>query len=230
VIGRRVRIGRTEDVPELEIVGVAADARSSPTSTEIWNEIYVPYAQRAPSITYLLVGSDLAEPELTAAVTSVVREVAPALPAQEGRRARSLDEIVHESLDPARFSAALSVAFSLTALLLAAIGVFGLISYTVAERRKDLAIRSALGARPAHLAETALSPVLLATVLGLVAGATGAAWLSRFVAPQLYGVEALDAATFASAAALCLLVSVAAALVPARRAARTDSARVLRED
>jgi ABC-type antimicrobial peptide transport system permease subunit len=106
--------------------------------------------------------------------------------------------------------------------------VFGLIAYTVAERRKELAIRSALGARPSHLARTALASVLLAG-FGLLAG-SAAAYLSRFVAPQPYGVEPLDPATFAFAAAICLFVSVAAALAPARRAARTNPALILRQE
>jgi putative ABC transport system permease protein len=230
VVGRTIRIGPRPDAPTLQIVGIVADARSSGSSAEIANEVFVPYPQRNIDILFLMMRSQLSSHELTTAVRSVIRSVAPNLPLREEQAARSLESFVHISLAAPRFSATLSTLFSVTALLLAAIGVFGLVAYSVAQRKREFGIRSALGAQPRTLAFTAMRSSIALTSAGVVLGLLVAGYLTRFVEKQLYAVEPLDLPTFAAAAALMLLVAGAAAAIPARAALRIGPTAVLRSD
>jgi putative ABC transport system permease protein len=179
---------------------------------------------------FLLVRSNLTVAQATAAMRGVVRAVAPDLPLRADQAAMSMDEQISDSLAGPRFLAALSTAFSATALLLSALGVFGLVAYSVAQRRRELGIRAALGARPRDLALQTISAVALLSCGGILTGSAAAAYLTRFVETQLYAVEPLDAPTFIGAAAVMLLVSLLAAAVPTQRAAAVAPMSVLREE
>jgi putative ABC transport system permease protein len=228
VVGRTIRVGRSAIAPLYQIVGVAADARSMGSNVDILNEVYIPYAQRGSNFGFLIVRSELGIGPLTRILRSEVRAVAPELPMLDSKTAVALNDLIRQSLAGPRFSAALASAFSLISLVLAAMGVFGLVSYAVSQRRHEFGIRSALGARPQDLAASALRPVILLTAGGVIVGWAAAALLMRHIEKQLYGIEPLDPPTFVGAGALMLAVAGLAASVPARQAMRTDPATALR--
>jgi predicted permease len=219
VIGKTVHVGRP---------GSARDTRTNGTDLEILNEIHVPHAQRGSSFGFLVMRSGLDQGQLTRLVRREIRLAAPALPLLETKTTMTMSELMRRSLAGPRFSAALVTTFSVIATLLAAMGVFGLVSYVVAQRRHEFGIRSALGARPRDLALTALQSAIGLTVVGVGVGLAVAAFLTRFIETQLYAVEPLDAATFIGAGALMMLIAGMAAAIPARQALRIDPMATLR--
>jgi putative ABC transport system permease protein len=230
VLGRRVRIGEAAGQPPLEIVGVVADARSSATSVEVQNEIYIPSTQGDMMMIYPVVRSPLESGAVTATIRRAVSTVAPELPLPPELRAASMEEMIDRALAGPRFSATLMSAFSAMGLLVAVIGLFGLVTYSVSQRRQELGIRAALGARPGDLLLMAMRSALLLTALGIATGLSAGAWLTRFVERQLYGVEPLHAPTFVGAAILMLVAAGLAAYLPARRAVQTDPLTALRHE
>lgn len=121
-------------------------------------------------------------------------------------------------------------AFSATALLLAVIGLFGLVAYSVSQRHRELALRAALGARPRDLVVTTMRSAVALTAMGIVLGLIAGAYLTRFIESQLYAIEPLDVPTFAGAALVMMLMAGVAAYVPARRAVQTDPMTALRHE
>jgi len=230
VLGRLVRIGGSATLPTYQIVGVVADARSTGASVDVLNEIYIPYEQSRTTIMYVIIRSPLDSGTLTAAIRKEVQAVLPDLPLRTDLRATAMDELVRRSLAGPRFSATLMTAFSATALLLAVIGLFGLVAYSVSQRHRELAIRAALGARPRDLLVATMRSALALTAIGIVLGLMAGAYLTRFIASQLYAIEPLDVPTFAGAALVMLVVAGSATYVPARRAVRTDPMTALRHE
>jgi ABC-type antimicrobial peptide transport system permease subunit len=139
-------------------------------------------------------------------------------------------EVFARALATRRYALVLAGAFAASALALAATGLYGVVAYVAAQRRRELGVRVALGARAADVRRLVLGRGLAPAALGLAAGLAGALAAGRVLAAQLYGVRPTDPATFAAVAALLAAVAVAAAWAPARRAARTDPAEVLRAD
>jgi putative ABC transport system permease protein len=228
VLGRRVRIGASANQPPFQIIGVVADARSAGTSVEVLNEIYIPYAQSSAMINYLIVQSALDSGRLAESLRREIRATAPELPLSDTQTATSMQELVHRSLAAPRFSATLISAFSATALLLSAMGVFGLVAYSVSRRRKEFGIRAALGAGPRDLTFAAIWSAVALTAVGVVFGLAAAAYITRFVGSQLYAIKPLDLPTFIGAAAVMLVVAGLAAYIPAKRAACIDPMTALR--
>jgi predicted permease len=230
ILGRRVRIGDAPTGPVYEIVGVVSDARSIGTSVDALNEIYIPFAQSRTTIGLLIVQSSASPSELTDMIRAEVNSVLPQLPLRRDQTVTALTELIRRSLARQRFTATLVSAFSGTALLLAIIGVFGLVSYSISQRRRELGVRAALGARPWDLGVSTIGPVLALTVMGITLGAIAAAYLTRFVENQLYAIEPLDVSTFAGAAVGMFIVAGLAALVAARRAITSNPFTVLRQE
>src|SRR5262249_50287691 len=142
--------------------------------------------------------------------------------------AKTMEQILDETVAPRRFEMALSVSFAAAALLLVSMGIYGLISYSVARRTGEIGIRIALGADRARLlsmiVREGLRPVLVGLAVGIAAGLA----VSRLFASQLYGIAPDDPATFGAVAGLLVLVALAACWMPARRAMRTDPIAALR--
>jgi putative ABC transport system permease protein len=229
VLGLKVAIqGGWAALPEYEIVGVVADARSVGTTTDVWDEIYVPHAQSRAWFGFLIVRSPLDSAALEPMLRKEIRSWAPATPDVPWLRATAMEDLISQSLAGPRFSATLIVAFSGMALLLAAVGLFGLVAYSVSQRHQELGIRAALGALPKDLLLTAMRSALSFTAIGVLLGLAVSIYLTRFVESQLYGVSSVDAPTFLGAGALMLAVAGLAAYLPARRAARTDPMAALR--
>ncbi len=221
VVGRRVRVGgSTERI--VEIVGVVGDARSIGTSASILDEVYFPIAQRPASFLYFLIRATMPGERLDVLVRSELRAAAPELSLGDGATVTPLSHLVRRELAGPRYLAMLSGMFSAATLLLTALGVFGLVAHTVAQRRHEFGIRAALGALPRQLATTAAQPAIAVIMAGLAVGLVVAGYCTRFVAKVLYGIRPLDPPTFLGTALLMLLVGGLASFAAARSAMRTD--------
>jgi predicted permease len=228
VVGQSVRLGATPTSPVFQIVGVVADTRWWGTSVERLNEVYTPLAQHRPQFGCVVVQSPLEIATLSKAIRASFYAAFPGAPLRADQQAVALDEMIDRSLAGPRFGATLMGAFSLTALGLAVIGLFGLVAYSVSQRRQELGIRTALGARPVHLIATALRTAIGLTATGIVLGIAVGTYLTRFVETQLYSVEPLVARTFAGAAIIMLAAGAVAAYIPARSVVRNDPMAALR--
>src|SRR5262249_18638529 len=165
--------------------------------------------------------------ELAAAVEGAVRSVDPSQPAS---RAVALEDFVARSVAGRRVSLAMLAAFAVVALLLCAIEIYGVTSYAVAQRTRELGIRLGLGARPGQRLLAQLRQGLALALAGIAAGVAAALGLTRFLGSLLYGVSATDPATFAGVALLLAAVALAASYLPARRVTRVDPTQALRAE
>jgi predicted permease len=224
-IGRR--FGRKkEGKNDTEIVGVVADGKSASLREKPKRFVYVPYTQRDDlgSMTFYLRSGTEAE-ALAARVPTVVRRVEPALPVTELRTMRAQ---ISESLFAERLVAALSATFGLLATVLAALGLYGVMAYAVSLRTREIGIRMALGAPRGRVLAMVLRDVAILVGIGVALGLPGGYGLGRVLESQLFGLRALDLATFAIATGTLLLTALAAGFIPARRAVRVDPMVALR--
>ena len=230
-LGRRLRwVGGGEDFPWMTVVGVVADVRHLELERREGGAVYTSFRQKPMEWkrwTSVVVSSPLAEVQAAEAMAVAVGRVDPSLPVT---RERSLESWVQERLAGRRFSLVLLGLFAFLAVTLSATGIYGLLSFTVAARRREIGIRIALGARPrgvmaSFLGQTA-ALATLALGLGLPAAVLGARWL----ASMLYQVSTLDPTVYLTVAALVVTVALAAAWLPARRALGIDPVVALREE
>jgi predicted permease len=222
-IGRRFQLGSDDWI---EVIGVSGDVRTSLHKTPSLT-VYLPYWQVARSNFALVVRTAMDPMTIAGPLRAAIRRMDPQLVAPQPV---ALAEIVDASVRQRRFQLGLVLAFALSALLLAAIGVYGVVSQSVTQRSKEMGIRIALGAPRAHLwgviARYGLSPVLA----GLCAGLAGAALASRGIAGLLFGVPAIDPLTYLAVAATLLGAASLACYFPARRATRADPLAALRNE
>jgi predicted permease len=209
------------------VVGVVGDVKDHGLDTEPLPEIYLPLGQAPPRTVDLLLRTRVAPRSLVPAVEDVVRAADPELPVE---RTRTLEEVVARSISEPRFYMLLLAAFAATALGLAALGIFGVMSYAVAQRSHEIGIRVALGARPVDVLRMVLRHALVLAGSGVAAGLLGALALSRAVASLLFELSPTDPVTLASVAALLTVVALLASYWPARRATRVDPLVALRSE
>jgi ABC-type antimicrobial peptide transport system permease subunit len=157
---------------------------------------------------------------------AALRSVDPALPVSQFQ---TLDQIVDRAVSPRRFILLLIGAFAMTALLLASIGIYGVVSYSVSRQTHEIGIRMALGASAAHVQRRIVVKTFALTAAGIVLGTAGAFALTRLMTSLLYGVSPTDPMTFAAMVMVLTSISVVAGYLPAYRAARIDPVSVLRE-
>jgi putative ABC transport system permease protein len=221
-VGRRILYGRTP----LEIIGVAADVKYQGLQLGDEPMFYQLASQAGFWDLWLLVRTRGRADAMAAGVRQEIRAVDAGVPVD---RIGTMADGLAESVSLPRFRSLLMAAFAITALLLAAIGIYGVVSYSVAQRRQEIGVRMALGATPsgvlAGVMRRGSRPVLLGVALGL-AGAVG---LARLLDTMLFGVTPFDALTFVGAALVLTAVALAASVMPALRAARTDPVSVLRQ-
>jgi len=221
-LGARIRFWGADRT----IVGVAVNERFHGLSGGLPLAVYVPFAQ-APSANgagVLLIRSTVNPSALVSSVRAAVRDTDPGL-AVVG--IESLEQTVSRSLSQRRFTMLLLTLFAGIALVLAAIGIHGLLSYSVAQRMREVGIRMAVGAQPATVLRFVVGEGAVLATAGIAIGLAGALALTRLLSGLLYGVTARDPGTFAAVTIFLAAVSLAACLLPAMRAARIDPAAVL---
>jgi putative ABC transport system permease protein len=237
-MGQSVLIGRREG-PQFadrsrQIVGVVADSHELGLSEPVAPAVFIPFAQvpdgllvfmnRIMPMNWLfrVSGAPLAY------APAIHRELLAVDPDLVASNPTPLDQLLSDSLAQQRMETALVGFFSTAALLLGAIGLYGVLSYSVAERRREIAIRIAVGADRAQILRLVVVHGLKLTLIGILVGVAGGLALTRFMSSLLFGVGANDPLTFASVTALLMLVALAACYLPARRAIRVDPMIALR--
>jgi putative ABC transport system permease protein len=223
-IGRRVRI--SGDSAWLTIVGIVRDVRHSSLENPPGVDVYVPMEREPSNYMRFVVRTNGSAAALAPAVRRAVRSFDPSVPIVG---LRSLEDVVARASVPRRFAMLLLACFAGVALVLAVGGVYAMVAYAVSQRTHELAVRVALGARPAEVVGTVMVRGLGAVGIGLGAGVLLALGLGRLMSVLLYGVSAHDPAIYFAAPALLGAVAVLSALVPALRASRIDPIVALRE-
>ncbi|HSJ23251.1 MAG TPA: ABC transporter permease [Longimicrobiales bacterium] len=224
-VGRLMGFGNDMD---REIVGVVADSKYAEVKDEIQPAVYIPYRQatRVGSMVFYVRG-DVESASLLRAIPGVVAGLDPNLPVQQ---LKSMPQQVRENVFLDRMISTLAAAFATVATLLAAIGLYGVLAYTVAQRTREFGIRSALGASAGQLRGMVLRQVGVMLLIGGAIGVAAAVALGRAAASLLFGVEAVDPVVMAAAGLLLATLAVVAGLMPARRAAAVDPVTALRYD
>jgi putative ABC transport system permease protein len=218
-IGKRLKLDPTDpEEPWRQIVAVAGDVRYRELQTSRF-DLYVPHAQSTPSLNHFAVRTTM---DPLQAVALIRREVAALDPNQAVSRVASMDELAAAQLARPRFNAVLLNWLAGLAMLLAALGIFAVMAYAVAQRTSELGLRIALGARPGKIMALVMGQGMKLTALGVLLGLLGAVALTRWLVSLLYGVSATDPLTFAAIALLPMIVAALACWIPARRAAKVD--------
>jgi len=227
-IGKRVWFGSapgfTDPAHPVEVVGVVSDVKYWPPNEPVSPDFYTSYLQFTyPSSLYVVKTADPAT--VLPAIRRAVAEIDPTLPIYD---VQLVNERVAEAVARPRFTAIVTAIFALAAAALAAMGVFGVMAYSVSLRREELAVRLALGATPRGLRHQVLGQAARLAAIGIVAGLLVSVWLLRSIGSLLYGLSPRDPVALSVAAAAMGTVALLAALVPAWRASTTDPMAVLR--
>jgi len=222
-LGKRFGTDGEESGQEIEIIGVVRDLKVHDLWSEAPRLAYFPVAQRSNPLFSLQVH---ARPELSVSrVRDASADVAPDLPVLS---VRSLEEQVERSLRQERLLSQLTAFFGLLALVLAAIGLYGVLAYGVSQRTNEIGIRMALGAEPTRVLRTVLGTAMEWVGTGIVIGLAAALAVSRFLSSLLFGLDPIDLPSLLLTTAVLVVVAALAAYGPARRAARLDPVRALR--
>jgi len=225
-VGRRITFETTREGPRWrEIVGVVRHVKHEGLEGESRVQYYVPESQSPNPRMFVVVRSSTSLDSLAAALPPAVRELDPALALA---RMSEMETLVQNSVAGRRFTTFLLAAFALIAVALAAVGVYGVISYSVSQRTQEIGIRMALGARARTVLKLVLRQGFFLTILGLMIGLAASWVLTRYMKELLYQVEPTDTLTFVGVAAFLALVSTIACWIPARRATRVNPIVALR--
>jgi putative ABC transport system permease protein len=226
-IGRRIRFSQRDADPWFTIIGVAADVKVRGARGGLRVETYIPYWQfTEPGMNVIL--ETAGDPmRLAASLRQAVASIDRNVPVSG---IRPLTELVSDSIDNPRFFATLSVAFAVLALVLAAIGIYGVMAYAVSQRTTEIGVRMALGATAFDVFRLVVGDGLKLTAVGIALGIAGSVLMARWLTTLLFDVSSGDPATLAATAAVLLAVAAAACVIPARRATRVDPMVALREE
>jgi len=223
-IGKRFKSTKP-DAPWITVIGIIANARTQSLAENDAPQLYLNVYQTPAKHLAIFLRGHVDTSSILARVREQVQAVDPTLPVFG---AQALTQTLSESLSQRRFSMELITLFGLTALLLAALGIYGVISYLVSERTHEIGIRLALGARRQHILQIVLGQGLRLALRGAVVGLLGAMIVARLMAGLLYGVKPMDPLTFAGVVFFFLGVALLACYLPARRAMRIDPMIALR--
>jgi len=231
-IGKKLRVGgsSTAGAPWRTIVGVAGHVHQERLESRGREQIYLPFPQLPPPYarSLFVAVKTAGEPEVVAReVGSMVQELDPELAVFD---VATMDRRVASALRQPRFRTLLLTLFSVTALLLSVVGIYGVVAQAAGERERENAVRIALGARPAQIVRFVLREGAFASMTGIALGTVGAAAGARVLGALLFGVDRFDAITFLGAPALLSLVALGASYIPARRATRVDPIAALRSE
>ncbi len=225
-LGERVRFNQSEGNDAWHtIVGVVGTVQHERLDATTRNNVYVASLQSPTGFQTLVVRSHLPQESLIAAVKNVVQEMDPNLPVTH---VATMREVIAESVWQPRLYAILFAVFAVVALLLAAVGIYGVMSYAVAARTNEIGIRMALGAERRHVLKLVVGQGMVLAICGVGLGLLGAWLLTRLMKTLLFGVSVTDPLTFAGVALLLTLVALLACYIPARRATKVDPLIALR--
>lgn len=221
-------VGQTfrDNGPPMRVIGVAGDVLETPTEAPP-NVVYQPYWTFPFPRTILAVRSALPAATLAPEIRRAVWSIDPTVPVEHFN---TMEQVADHAVGTQRFEASLLGLFAAAALLLAGLGVYGVVSYSVGRRRQEIGMRAALGARPAALAGAVLRQALRPVAIGLAVGIAAALALGQLVASLLFGVQPADPLTLLAVVLVLLAAGVLAAWLPARRAAALDPAQALRQE
>jgi ABC-type antimicrobial peptide transport system permease subunit len=210
----------------MEIVGFVKDAKNSQVRDPVPPMFYTPYRQDS-LVGYMqfYVRSAADEAMLLRTVPSVVKRIDPNLPMEEFR---SFESQIKENVFMDRMISTLSAAFAFLATLLAAVGLYGVLAYTVSQRTREIGVRMALGANAGRVRAMVLKQVMIMTAIGAVVGIAAALGLSKLASSMLFGLEGTDPIAMGAATTLLAVVALAAGGIPAMKAARIDPIKALR--
>jgi putative ABC transport system permease protein len=229
-LGKRIRLGLGRGRGRRaggEVVGIVGDVKEADLATATPPEIYLPYAQYPVQGMVVVLRTDVPPRTLAVPAERVVHSLDPELPLAH---VATLEEVVAHSVSEPRFYTVLLASFAGTALLLAALGLFGVVSYAVGQRTRELAVRLALGARRDELVRLVLRDALALAAIGVVIGLAGAVALSRVIAAMLFSLSPTDPVTLGAVALLLLGAAFLAGYLPARRATTIDPIVALRSE
>jgi putative ABC transport system permease protein len=225
-LGKRFRIAIVPGMPWTEIVGVAGHIRHEGLDRDPRAQVYWPYAQRTQDRVAMVVKTAGDPAAMTPAIRAAIREIDPNQPLYD---VYPMPEIVARTLLAQRLNLVLVGSFAVLALLLASLGLYGVVSHLTARRSREFGVRLAIGATPAHLLTMVLRQTLVRASMGLLAGLILSAAVTRLLTTMIHGVTPLDPITYLSVAVLLLAVVLAASYFPARRASKTDPLSALRD-
>jgi putative ABC transport system permease protein len=228
-LGRRIQVRLGDDVFESsirEVVGVVGDSKLMKLTAAAEPQYYLPYAQAVVTNPFLVVRSSGDPAILEDSLRAAIHEIDPGVPVYQ---VSTLENYLSKSAAQPRFQTFVLTCFAAIALVLAAIGLYGLLSYMVVQRTLEIGLRMAMGAQRSDVLGMIVRRGLTLALFGLGAGVVISAVMMRLLSGMLYGIRPYDPVTFAATAGLLLLVSVAASIVPAWRAARLDPIQTLRE-
>jgi predicted permease len=227
-IGKRIKPGLAQSTqPWLNIIGVVGNVKSDSLESQEVPHIYLSDFE-APSYSSVIYARTARDPgTIGDAIRREVQAVDPDVPVYA---VRSMDEVVARSMAERRFALEILGVFAVIALLLASIGIYGVMAYTFSQRTHEIGIRIALGAQRSHILRMALGEGMILVALGLAAGLFGALLLTQFLRSMLYAVKPTDPITFIAIAVLLTSVALLACFIPAQRATRVDPLVALREE
>jgi len=223
-LGKQIRMGIDSKVVR-EIVGVVKDVKHYGLEAKFTMQMYEPYRQQPMDTMVFLLRTDTDPASLSSAARQAIFSLDKDQPVSQ---AQTLDDLVAASASQRRFNTLLIGFFAVVALVLAAVGIYGVVAYSVAQRTHEIGVRMALGAQKSDVFSLVLRQGMVLVVAGVALGLVGAVGLTRLISQLLFNVSALDAATFVSTPLLLSGVALLACYLPARRAARVDPMVALR--
>jgi putative ABC transport system permease protein len=224
-LGKRIKFTDDPKVPWMEVVGVAGDVRHNGPDIEPQMETYMPYLQSPRTIMAIAVRSTSDPTTLTSAVRRAILEVDKDQPIYD---IKTMVQRFSEGVAPRRLSMALFSFFAGIALVLAALGVYGVMSYSVNQRTHEFGIRMALGAQTNNVLKLVLGQGIILAVAGILIGVIAAFAATRLMSGLLYGVSATDPLTFIAVSLVLMIIALLACYIPARRATKADPMTALR--
>jgi len=226
-VGKRIKVGPTEGEPWLTVVGVVGDVNHAGLDAEPDLATYEPHGKRPWSEMSLLVRTN-SDPLATASsVQSLLKSMEKEILVE---KVNSMEQRLYLSVAPQRLNLILLATFGLVALMLAAIGIYGVMAYTVSQRTREIGIRMALGARTEDVLKLVVRNGMSLALVGALVGLAGSYGLTRLMRSLLFGVTPTDPMTFSVVTASLLLVAFLACYLPARRATKVDPLVALRNE
>jgi putative ABC transport system permease protein len=224
-VGKRIKLGSSQQQPWITIVGVVGHIKHYDLNTEGREQAYFPYTQNTASSMFLAVRTSGDPTSMASSVRSAIWSIDSEQPVSQ---INAMESLVSNSVAQARFNTLLLGLFASIAMILAAVGVYGVMNYSVSQRTHEIGIRMALGAARRDILSLVLRQGITLAATGVGIGLAGAYLVTRLMESLLFGVSATDFTTFAGVALMLVLVAVLASYIPARRATRVDPIVALR--